>query len=44
MGRDDNFTVKNYWHNYNIMMCLLIIQKALQDMKKEVLNVYLKKL
>ena len=42
---DDNedFTLKNYWHNNNIASCLTNIQQALKDMKSETIHFSWKK-
>nr|XP_061782207.1 tigger transposable element-derived protein 1-like [Nerophis lumbriciformis] len=40
---DKNFTLKAYWRDYTIVSCLLIIQRALSEIKSETLNVCWKK-
>jgi len=44
MDSDDNFSLRAYWRDFTIATCLQIIQKALQEMKKETLNACWKKL
>lgn len=35
MDTDENFTLKGYWRNFTIAMCLSIIQAALKKMKRK---------
>ncbi|CAI9740398.1 transposable element-derived 1-like [Octopus vulgaris] len=41
---DDNFSLKEYWRGYTIVMCFQNIQKALKQMNKVTLNASRKKL
>ncbi|XP_062844657.1 tigger transposable element-derived protein 1-like [Trichomycterus rosablanca] len=44
MDMDDDFSLKEYWRKYMITSCLVNVQKALNDMKKETVNACWKKL
>ncbi|XP_039610973.1 tigger transposable element-derived protein 1-like [Polypterus senegalus] len=44
MDMDDDFSPKEYWRKYMITSCMVNVQKALNNMKKETVNVCCKKL
>ncbi|XP_055078751.1 tigger transposable element-derived protein 1-like [Periophthalmus magnuspinnatus] len=44
LGSDQDFSLKVYWSEYTIASCLQNIQKAIQEIKTETLNVCWKKL
>ncbi|XP_064103355.1 tigger transposable element-derived protein 1-like [Macrobrachium nipponense] len=41
---DDDFSLKKYWREYNIVTCLANIQNALKEMKQQTLNASWRKL
>ncbi|XP_029650769.1 tigger transposable element-derived protein 1-like [Octopus sinensis] len=43
MNLDENFKLKEYWHNFMIATCLSIIHTTLKDMVNETLIAYWKK-
>ncbi|XP_028664099.1 tigger transposable element-derived protein 1-like [Erpetoichthys calabaricus] len=44
MDTDDDFSLKEYWRKYMITSCMVNVQKALNDMKKDTVNACWKKL
>ena len=44
IDEEEDFQLKVYWHNITIVSCLIVMYKALLDMKKETINACLKKL
>ncbi|XP_039608826.1 tigger transposable element-derived protein 1-like [Polypterus senegalus] len=44
MDRNDDFSLKEYWRKYMITLCMVNVQKALNDIKKGTVNACWKKL